>query len=391
MIKVGFVLAFLDQSWIGGLNYYKSLLNAIHELPDGKLEPVLFIGASTPESLLKDFPPAARIRLSCLSRWSASWMVRKLLQRLSGHDILLERQLKRYGISVLSHCSQPLGMNSMVTTLGWIPDFQHMRLPEFFDETERATRDLSFREICTRCDRVLLSSFAAQEDLKRFMPACLQKSRVLQFVSNVADISKATSERDICEKYGIEGAYLHLPNQFWRHKNHQIVIDALYLLKQRNKAVTVVCTGNTVDHRHPEYFEALMRHVAEYGLLDSFRVLGVVPYADLLALMKGAAALLNPSLFEGWSTTVEEAKALGKKIVLSNIDVHLEQAPSGGRYFDPHDAEALATLLEEIMADMGEDHPASQQEMQASRRAFAENYQCIVLDALQHAGVAHHA
>ncbi len=39
-----------------------------------------------------------------------------------------------------------------------------------------------------------------------------------------------------------------------------------------------------------------------------------------------STALINPSQFEGWSTTVEEAKSLGVKMLLSDLEVHKEQA-----------------------------------------------------------------
>ena len=184
------------------------------------------------------------------------------------------------------------------------------------------------------------------------------------------------------KKYGIAGSYFHLPNQFWRHKNHTVVVEAMRLLKQNGNAVTVVCTGNTADHRHPEYFSGLMQTVEEYGLTGQFKVLGVVPFADLIAIMHNSVALINPSLFEGWSTTVEESKLLGKIILLSEIDVHVEQAPPRGLYFDPHDAGALAALMEEIMRSTSADTPPSPAALLEARRQFARNYQRIVLEVV---------
>ena len=61
--------------------------------------------------------------------------------------------------------------------------------------------------------------------------------------------------------------------------------------------------------------------------------------------MIGANALLNPSRFEGWSTTVEEAKAVGTPMLLSDIAVHREQAPQA-RFFAPDDALSLANEIE---------------------------------------------
>jgi glycosyltransferase involved in cell wall biosynthesis len=62
-------------------------------------------------------------------------------------------------------------------------------------------------------------------------------------------------------------------------------------------------------------------------------------------MMIGANALLNPSRFEGWSTTVEEAKAVGTPMLLSDIPVHREQAPNA-RFFGTEDAAALADAIE---------------------------------------------
>jgi len=61
--------------------------------------------------------------------------------------------------------------------------------------------------------------------------------------------------------------------------------------------------------------------------------------------MRVAGAVINPSLFEGWSTTVEEAKSMGVPMLLSDIGVHREQAEGRASFFDPHAPETLADLL----------------------------------------------
>ena len=55
-------------------------------------------------------------------------------------------------------------------------------------------------------------------------------------------------------------------------------------------------------------------------------------------------ALINPSFFEGWSTTVEEAKSLGTKMILSNIKLHLEQAKNA-LFFDPKKVESFQDVI----------------------------------------------
>ncbi len=71
----------------------------------------------------------------------------------------------------------------------------------------------------------------------------------------------------------------------------------------------------------------------------------MVPRQHVFALMRTCAALVNPSLFEGWSSTVEEAKSLGVPMLLSNLGVHLEQAEGSAQYFAPHAPDELAGLM----------------------------------------------
>ena len=71
----------------------------------------------------------------------------------------------------------------------------------------------------------------------------------------------------------------------------------------------------------------------------------MIAYEDLAPLMMASDALLNPSGFEGWSTTVEEARALGVPMVLSDLDVHREQGADQATYFDRTSAQALAQTL----------------------------------------------
>jgi glycosyltransferase involved in cell wall biosynthesis len=124
------------------------------------------------------------------------------------------------------------------------------------------------------------------------------------------------------------------------------VLVALKELKSNNIDVVVVASGNPVDGRNPAYPTTVLETVMRYGLEDSFRFLGLIPYEHIMPLMRGALAVINPSLFEGWSTTVEEAKSLGVPLLLSDIGVHREQASGVAQFFDPHVPHALATCME---------------------------------------------
>jgi hypothetical protein len=79
-------------------------------------------------------------------------------------------------------------------------------------------------------------------------------------------------------------------------------------------------------------------------LFENISVLGEVPFEDLLSLLRCASLVIQPSEFEGWSTTVEDAIALGRPLTCSDIATHREQAPDAA-FFGVNDAATLAGYL----------------------------------------------
>jgi glycosyltransferase involved in cell wall biosynthesis len=195
---------------------------------------------------------------------------------------------------------------------------------------------------------IILSSKSALGDLQRIAPDMTHKARVLNFVAQIESDAYHEDPAKIAAHYHLPAKYFFLPNQFWQHKNHRIVLNALARISRVIPEITVVCSGGTHDHRDPKYFDVILQDVAAFGLQSNFRILGRVPRSHFYPLMRQSLAVLQPSLFEGWSTTVEEAKSLGKTIILSELPVHLEQNPVSAHYFDPHNADQLAQIMQHV-------------------------------------------
>ena len=104
--------------------------------------------------------------------------------------------------------------------------------------------------------------------------------------------------------------------------------------------------GRHFDVFNMPYVQALLQRIRDEQLADPFLAPGLIPYDDLADLMNASTALLNPSLYEGWSTTVEEARSAGVPMLLSDLTVHREQAGDRAAYFSGGDAEGLANLLQ---------------------------------------------
>lgn len=237
-----------------------------------------------------------------------------------------------------------------VPWIGWIPDFQHRELPEYFDPAEIAGRDAAYLEMAERAARVLLSSEDAAADLARFAPQWAHKARVASFVSLVPDALFAEDPAGTVGRHDIAGPFVLVPNQWWRHKDHETAIRAAALLRDRGVQLTWVFTGALSDYRAPQHVEGLLALIGELALDDTVKVLGMLPRDEQLQLMRAAEMVVQPSLFEGWSTVVEDAKTLGQRIVLSDLDVHREQEPPAALFFAQRSAEDLAARVEEMLA-----------------------------------------
>jgi len=386
LIRIGFVNLFAVREWLGGLNYLRNLLQAVAGLDGRKIEPVLFTGTRTDASVAAEFSFMPVVRTGALDRGHPLWIMRKATQRVLRCDRILEKVLSAHGISILSH-SGDLGRGARIRGIGWVPDLQHRHLRHFFSAEQFAQREAQIAQALGACVRLIVSSETAAMDLRAVSPQHAEKIRVLRFVSGLLHGGALPEAGALRARYAIDAPYFHLPNQFWAHKNHEVIVEALGRLKASGRSVTVVATGLMEDSRQAQHVEKLMQQVARDRLEKLFRPLGVVPYRDMLGLMRHAVAVINPSLFEGWSTSVEEAKSMGKAVVLSDIPVHREQAPERGLFFDPRDADAAARALWEVWSgfDSAADEAAVDRAaaaLPARLRGFAEGYQDIVLEAL---------
>ncbi|NLU34696.1 MAG: glycosyltransferase family 4 protein, partial [Wolinella succinogenes] len=172
-----------------------------------------------------------------------------------------------------------------------------------------------------------------------FTPEYEHKARVLQFVSQPHKTYFELEEKD-----NIENDFFYMPNQFWKHKNHMLAFEAIDRLKSEGVEICLVCTGCFDDYRNREYIQDIKDFIKKNSLEKQIKILGLIAPRDVFALIKFSKAVINPSLFEGWSSTVEECKSVGKNMILSNLDVHKEQCPEA-TFFERNSVNSLRDVL----------------------------------------------
>ena len=377
MIKVGFIGS-VSKEWMGGLNYFKNLLFAINSI-EKELEVFVFVGKKIDIETKRMFQEYTTvIEDSIFDRKSIKWFLSKIEQKIFKTNILLENILKKHNIQILSHAAITNLKN--VKTINWIPDFQHIHLPQMFSEKEIQNRNNNFLKLIRDSDLIVLSSFDALKDMKKFVPNYEDKARVLQFVSQPNNRYFELDEHDkslLLQKYEIKDDFFYIPNQFWKHKNHMMIFEAISELKKDGIEINIVCTGYLGDYRNKTYIDDAREFIKSNNLEDNIKLLGLVDYEDVFALIKFSKAVINPSLFEGWSSTVEECKSVGKNMILSDLDVHKEQYPNAV-FFERDSIESLKEVLKFYKIE----NESNVEPLEARTKKFANIYSSICREAL---------
>jgi glycosyltransferase involved in cell wall biosynthesis len=342
--------------WTGGVNYLDNLLSAIAERPSLGIEPVLMVGSdSEPERIerLAEHLPSPPVVSAAWNRDRWNRLLRSVSAHVLMRDIPAERSLRRERIDVVFQHGTWLGPAFRVPTLAWIADLQHRRHPEMFSSMDRLRRDVGYAALSRCASRIMVSSEDAKRDCETYFPCSRGRVDAVPFAVRHGRGMDESLLDTVREEYRLPERFVFLPNQLWLHKNHLGVLSALRLLADRDEEVTVVACGNPRDYRHPAHPARVISRICELGLERRFRFLGMIPGNRIPPLMRLACAVLNPSFHEGWSTTVEEAKALGVPLLLSDIPIHREQADGPNAiFFDPFASDSIAEALRHAMRSL---------------------------------------
>lgn len=344
MTRIAISAYLRGNNWLGGVSYFRSLVSALRKYPVPNEFSVIIL---TNQSEAFGFHNDASVNiidapwLDSFGRFD--YLLNGVIKTSGLINPLLYRYAKKSGIDLITH--SPVNVLNACPTLFWMQDFQHCYFPEYFSRYERARRDRNIR-LSSKAGDILFSSNSAAKDFRQFFPELTStRIHVLQFAPLLDDNNNLPTRHELSLKYKFFGDYFFLPNQFWQHKNHSIVVEALRRLPS---TFQVVATGILSDSRSNNHIQDILERIDRYSLNDRFKILGVIPRKDLLGLMLHSLCVINPSLFEGWSTTVEEAKYLGKRLLLSDISVHREQNPLDAIFFSPLEPDELAQAMHRV-------------------------------------------
>lgn len=353
MICVAFFLNFSTE-YKGGINYLKNLFIAIEKVEGSDKKLLLFVPKNISKEYINLFSPYCTIiETNVIKRNTIPWLIDKVLDKLISFRPFTELLIKKHSVKVLSH-SYYVPRLIKVNTINWIPDFQYLHYPNLWTKKQLVYSTNLFSNLIVDSDKIILSSNDSFNDFKSIHPEMEHKVEVINFVSQpqqpLATIEFET-QNAVIKKYDLEGVpFFYLPNQFWEHKNHLTVFKACKYLVSEGYAFQLITSGYMKDYRSGDnHIANLINYVKDNGLEKTIKFLELIPYEDVFGLIINTNALINPSYFEGWSSTVEEAKSVGTLTLLSDIPVHREQNPVNAQYFNPDEPSQLAQLMKDVL------------------------------------------
>jgi glycosyltransferase involved in cell wall biosynthesis len=337
-----------DENWIAGSYYVVNIINALNSLPpEKKPELVILHREDRGLELIKeaDYPHISFVNTANKQISPLFRLIDRICLKFLGYNFSLKKPLK--GVSHIFEGNEKFSF--IKHHYYWVHDFQELRLPEFFSREEAQKRSALPTKVAQLKNATLIvSSQDALNDFKTFFPEFVCKVRVWRFASSLPDFS-TIDIGTVKKEFKINDRYFLCSNQFWQHKNHMVILEAINILKDRNLEYQVVFTGKNFDHRNPQYFEKLQRYISDKGLEKWTNFVGFIDRKVQLCLGSNAISYIQPSFFEGWSTTVEDAKCLNQYVILSDIPVHKEQMDYNVSFFNPKCAQSLAEAIVNLL------------------------------------------
>jgi glycosyltransferase involved in cell wall biosynthesis len=274
-------------------------------------------------------------------------------QRIQGRLKLIlpfEKKLINHGADLIYFVAPSL-RSTMMQRLNYIMtvwDLCHRDMPEFPEVrefNELYARENLYSKALSPAIAVVTDSARLAENISKRYGVDMDKLLAMPFSpAPLLNEVHAAGTHDVLIKYKIDSGYYFYPSQFWAHKNHIRILEALLILSQEGIHPTVVFAGGDMGNR-----KVVESFITQNALAGQVKILGFVPAEDMRGLYSGSRAVVMPTYFGPTNLPPLEAWMIGRPLIYS---AHLhEQAGNAAILIDPDDANDLAEAMKASIND----------------------------------------
>jgi len=235
-----------------------------------------------------------------------------------------------------------------IQAIGTIHDLMHRYEPHFPEVSARfryGIREHRFGNIACHSAAVLVDSEVGREHVVESYRVPRERIWPLYYVAP-SYLHDTTPRADFDAHYQLPARFVFYPAQFWPHKNHLRLLEAISIVANTHPDIALVLSGGK---RHA--IEQVRAHAKKLRIEDKVFFVGYVPDADLAGFYKRARALVMPTFFGPTNIPPLEALSLGCPAIVSGIYGMPEQCGDAALYFDPKCPKEIADQIARVWID----------------------------------------
>ena len=195
----------------------------------------------------------------------------------------------------------------------------HPEFPEVRKNFEFEKRELFYNKVLKKATSIIVESNITKNNLVRRYGIDKNKIEINNFL-NILDKHPKYND-SILETLSIKTPYVFYPSQFWSHKNHTYILDALHTLKSGGIKIGAVFCGSDQGN-----LDFVKKYSEGLGISESVCFLGYVSEEAKNSLFRSSLAVVVPSFFGPTNLPQIEAAIIGVPsiIPMSNNSMKFE-------------------------------------------------------------------
>lgn len=246
-----------------------------------------------------------------------------------------------------THFNVPLGFSKPYVVT--VHDVTRLIFPG--QKEQRLLRQLAYewvlRRAVARARAVICVSETTREELQRLTPTPAQTFTIYEgvddiFFEPVDQLQRAKARAML----GIQAPYLLYVGVWMNHKNLPRLLSTFGMLRKQFPDLRLVMTGRP----KPGYIN-MMKLARVAGVEEQIIFPGFVPEELLPAVYAESAAVVLPSLYEGFGLPALEAAAVGTPVVTSNVSAMAEIMTSGALLVNPEYTPRIVSGIVRVLTD----------------------------------------
>ena len=259
----------------------------------------------------------------------------------------------------------PFEINTTVPFVFTVWDLGHRIFP-FFPEykgDEWENREKLYEKMLRKATYIIAGNQTGKNEIIENYSIASEKIRIISFP--IPKFCFENINENYSSSFQIQQPFVFYPAQFWAHKNHIIIIEAIAWLRDK-KNITINCYFTGHDYGNMSHISNMVK---KYNLSNQIFLLGFISQENIIYLYKNALAMVFPSFLGPNNLPLLEAVAFGCPLIYSNISGHIEQMEGVGLSFDPANYINLGESIQKIYNDT-----KFREEIISKGKIFCERY-----------------